>query len=51
MLDSKELSKYLMSKRHENGMATLLQKLIQNDPNNLYDKNPRTLHKHLFHKS
>lgn len=40
-----------MSKRHENGMATLLQKLIQNDPNNLYVKNPRTLQTTLLPES
>lgn len=40
-----------MIKRLENDKATLLEKLVQNNPNNLYAKNSRKLHKNPFPKS
>lgn len=40
-----------MIKRLENDKATLLEKPIQNAPNNLYVKNSRKLHKNRFPKS
>lgn len=49
--NSKEFQKYLVIKRLENDKATLLEKLVQNNPNNLYAKNSRKLHKNPFPKS
>lgn len=49
-LSSKEFNKYIMIKRLENNIATLLQQLLLEAPNNVYVKNSK-LHKNPFPKS
>lgn len=49
-LSSKEFNKYIMIKRLENDIATLLQQFLLEAPNNVYVKNSK-LHKNPFPRS